>query len=292
MATVAANPEVRPVVGQQLPWPQLAMFALLLGALYGQTIYKMAREWFELEEMGHGIFVPFVAGYIVWQKREEILRQPIKPNWWGIPLILWGFIQLLLGHLGADFFVERTALFASLAGVILTCCGTAVFRTLLFPLVILLFMIRLPLFIYSQITFPLQIFASTVAEKTLMLLNIPVLRDGNVLELANQRLSVVEACSGIRSLISLAFLSLIYAHFFDSKPWMRWVLLVAAVPIAILANAVRVTLTGIMSEYNKEFAEGIYHTLEGWVIFVVALVILILVHQLINKTYSLVHHER
>jgi exosortase len=292
MASVATDHEVRPVAGQQVPWPQLAVFAVLLSVLYGQTIFKMVKEWFELEEMGHGIFVPFIAAYIAWQKRDEIMQQPIKPSWWGIPLILWGFLQLLLGHLGADFFVERTALFVSLAGVILTCCGMAVLRSLLFPLVILLFMIRLPLFVYSQITFPLQIFASTVAEKTLMLLGIPVLRDGNVLELANQRLSVVEACSGIRSLISLAFLSLVYAHFFDRKSWMRWVLLGAAVPIAIFANAVRVTLTGIMSEYNKEFAEGIYHTMEGWVIFVVALVILIFTHQLINKVYSLVHERK
>ncbi len=292
MAAAATDRETIPVRALKIPWVQLAFFTVALLALYAGTVYQMVVEWFEVEEMGHGIFVPFVAGYLAWQKRDEILAQPVQPSWWGVPFLLWGFCQLLLGHLGADYFVARTALFSSVIGIILTCCGFAVLRAVSFPLAICLFMIRLPMFIYGQITFPLQIFASTVAEKTLFMLGIPVLRDGNILELASQRLSVVEACSGIRSLISLAFLSLIYAYFFDNKPWMRWVLVVASVPIAIIANAVRVTLTGIISEYKKEFAEGAYHALEGWVIFMVALVILVITHQLINKVYSIIHARK
>lgn len=159
-------------------------------------------------------------------------------------------------------------------------------KALAFPLFLLLFMIRMPLFIYSQITFPLQIFASSMAEHTLSLIGIPVLRDGNVLELASQRLSVVEACSGIRSLLSLSFLSLVYGHFFDSRGWMKWVLLVFTIPIAILANAMRVTLTGILSEWNKEFAQGAYHTFEGWVIFMVALSAMVALHFLINRVWA------
>jgi len=193
--------------------------------------------------------------------------------------------------LAQTFFVERTSLFVSVIGLILTCCGLPILRTLAFPLVICLFMIRIPLFIYSQITFPLQIFASVVAERALSLLGIPVFRDGNVLDLASQRLSVVEACSGIRSLISLMFLSLVYAYFFDTKKWMRWALMIAAVPIAIAANSARVTVTGIVSEYNKQFAEGTYHTFEGWLIFMVALVILVLTHHFINKIYSAAHER-
>ena len=289
MAVAATDRQSRSLAVQHIPWVPVACFAALMGILYLPTIYAMAKEWFYLEEMGHGMFVPFIAGYIVWQKRDEILRQPIKPVWWGVPIMLLGFLQLLIGRLGADFFIERTSLFVSLIGLILTCCGPAVLRTLAFPLVICLFMIRIPLFIYSQITFPLQIFASVVAERALSLLGIPVFRDGNVLDLASQRLSVVEACSGIRSLISLMFLSLVYAYFFDPKKWMRLVLVVAAVPIAIVANSARVTITGIISEYNKQFAEGTYHTFEGWLIFMVALVILVLTHQLINKVYAAVH---
>lgn len=293
MASVATTPQDEQIAGigtpQHVPWGQIAFFTALIGVLYADTFYKMAREWVELEEMGHGLFVPFVAAYVAWQKRDDILSRPIRPNWLGIPLMIWGFIQLVLGHIGADFFIERTSLFAMVGGVILLTCGTQVLRSLLFPLAILAFMIRLPGLIYSQVTFPLQLFASSVAEHALTLIGIPVLRDGNVLELPNQKLSVVEACSGIRSLISLAFLSLIYAYFFDPKRWMRWALLAASVPIAIAANSVRVTLTGILSEYKPELAEGFYHTAEGWVIFMVALVLLVLAHQVINRVYKVFH---
>ncbi len=274
---------------RRMPWRPVAWLSVLVSILYAPALVSMVREWFELEEMGHGIFVPFLAGYIAWQNRAQVLAQPVRPNWWGLALVLWGFCQLVLGTLGADFFIARSAFLVAAIGVLLTTCGTAIVRQLAFPLFLLLFMIRLPQFVYSQITFPLQIFASTAAEISLSLLGIPVLRDGNVLELANQRLSVVEACSGIRSLISLSFLSLVYGYFFDSKSWMRWILLLAAVPIAIIANASRITITGILSEYNKEFAEGAYHTFEGWVIFMVALMILIIVHQFINKIYSFFH---
>jgi len=157
-----------------------------------------------------------------------------------------------------------------------------------FPLFLLLFMIPIPKVVYGEITLPLQIFASTVASDLLNLLGIPVLQTGNVLELPNgQQLNVVEACSGIRSLLSLSFLSLVYAWFFDPKPWMKWVLLVATVPIAIFANAMRVTLTGIIGANRPELAQGFFHSLEGWVLFTVALVILVLCHRLINRVYGM-----
>jgi exosortase len=246
----------------------------------------MVKEWIELEEMGHGFFVPVVAAYIAWKQRDEILAQPVKPAWGALVLVAWGFVQMLLGLVGSDYFVARTSFLISLVGVIWTVWGTAVLRSLLFPLFLLLFMIRIPLFIYSQITFPLQILASRVAEVSLSLLGIPVLRDGNILELPNRQLSVVEACSGIRSLMSLSFLSLVYSYFFDPKVWMRWFLLVLTVPIAILANASRVTLTGILSHYKPELAEGAYHSFEGWIIFLAALVMLVALHQITNWIWT------
>jgi exosortase len=142
-------------------------------------------------------------------------------------------------------------------------------------------MIRIPLFIYSQITFPLQLLASSLAANALLFIGIPVFQDGNVLELPNQKLSVVEACSGIRSLLSLSFLSLVYAYFFDRRVSMRWVLLLMSIPIAIAANATRVTLTGIISTYRPELAEGVYHSLEGWILFMVALAGLMGAHRVI-----------
>jgi exosortase len=160
-------------------------------------------------------------------------------------------------------------------------------RILAFPLLLLPFMVPIPAIVYNQITFPLQLFASQVAETVLGWVGIPVLRDGNILELASQRLSVAEACSGIRSLLSLSFLSLVYAYFFDKRVWMRWVLLVATVPIAILANAGRVTLTGVLSEINPELARGFFHSLEGWIIFLIALVMLASFHAIVNRITKL-----
>jgi exosortase len=153
-------------------------------------------------------------------------------------------------------------------------------------------MVPIPAVIYNQITFPLQMFASAVAEKTLLLLGIPVLRDGNILELAEHKLSVVEACSGIRSLLSLTFLSLVYGFFFESRSWMRAILLFATVPIAIAANAFRVSMTGVLYEYKSEWAEGFFHTAEGWVIFMVALSMLLLFHRFANWFYQGIQNAR
>jgi exosortase len=196
---------------------------------------------------------------------------------------------MMLGTLGAQIFIARTAFLVSLIGAVLFLGGTRTLKILAFPLFLLIFMFPLPAIIYARITLPLQLFASSVAETILGLFNIPVLRDGNVLELASQRLSVVEACSGIRSLLSLTFLSLIYAYFFDKKVWMRAALLIGTIPIAIAANAARVTVTGLISEYRVDLARGVFHTMEGWVTFLVDLVFLVLLHQLINRVYNAFH---
>jgi exosortase len=199
---------------------------------------------------------------------------------------VWGILQSYVGTLGAELFLQRSAFLISLVGMLLVFGGTKLVRVLAFPLLLLPFMIPIPAVIYNQITFPLQIFASRVAETVLNGIGIPVLRDGNVLELASQKLSVAEACSGIRSLLSLTFLSLVYAFFFDKKVWMRWALLIGTIPIAILANAGRVTMTGILSEVNTELAHGFFHSLEGWIIFLIALVMLVSLHLIINRIYK------
>jgi len=265
-----------------MPWAAFAWFAALLLVCYAPVLLRLVRQWAGDADMGHGFFVPVLAGYIAWQKRGELLSQAPSPNWWGLLVVAYGALQLFLATLGAELFLARMAFIISLAGVVLVMGGVRSLRILAFPLFLLCFMVPIPAIIYSQITFPLQLFASQVAASALSFLGIPVLREGNILELASQRLNVVEACSGIRSLLSLSFLSLVYAYFFDNKVWMRPVLLVATLPIAVVANASRVTLTGLVSEYNTELAEGIFHYASGWVIFMVALVILVAFHQFVN----------
>jgi exosortase len=274
-----------PASNRTVPIAAIAWFAALIAIGYLPVLKHLYWQWTNDEDMGHGLFVPIVAAYIAWQRREEIQATPVKPDYRGLILIGWGAIQLVVGTLGAELFLQRTALLFTLVGVILTTCGTRILKKLAFPLFLLVFMIPIPRIVYTEITFPLQLFASRVAEVILSGLGYPVLREGNVLELASQKLSVVEACSGIRSLLSLSFLSLVYAYFFDRKQWMRWTLLAATIPIAIIANAGRVTVTGILSEIRTDLAQGFYHSLEGWLIFAVAMALMIMAHQLINFVY-------
>ena len=272
-----------------MPWVKIAWFSVLLVAVYFPILRKLVDQWMTDDDVSHGFFVPIVAGYIAWQRRETLLRLPSKPAWWGLGLLVWSGLQSYVGVLGAELFLQRTAFLEALLGVLLILGGTALIRELIFPLLLLPFMIPIPAVIYNQITFPLQLFASQVAEICLMLINIPVLREGNVLELASQKLSVAEACSGIRSLLMLTFLSLVYAYVFDKKVWMRWALFFCTIPIAILSNAGRVTITGILSEIDPELATGVFHETEGFVIFGIALVMLAATHWAINWVISLRH---
>ncbi|MBI3684318.1 MAG: exosortase/archaeosortase family protein [Acidobacteria bacterium] len=270
-----------------LPWnlPGLTWVFALLILCYAPILLALVNQWATDEDMGHGFFVPLVAGYIGWKKREELAAAPLRQNRLGAVLMALAACQSIVGTLGAELFLSRTAFVFSLIGCVLYAGGMPAIRVMAFPLALLFFMVPIPAILYNQITFPLQMIASRVAEVTLSLAGVPVLRDGNILELPSQRLSVVEACSGIRSLLSLSFLSLIYGYFFDGKPWMRWVLLASTVPIAITANASRVTLTGILSEIDLDYSRGVYHNLSGWVVFLVALGMLMIFHYLFNSVY-------
>jgi exosortase len=190
-----------------------------------------------------------------------------------------GGLQLYVATLGAELFLARTAFVISVIGMVLLLGGTRYVRVLGFPLFLLFFMVPIPAIIYNKITFPLQILASQVAAGALDLMQIPVMREGNILHLADTSLSVVEACSGIRSLLSLTFLALVYGYFFEKSVWMRVALFVVTIPIAIIANASRVTMTGLLMEFKRELAEGFFHSAEGWVIFMIALTALIAFHQ-------------
>ncbi len=270
----------------RVDWTALLFLTVVLLVCYASVLRRLGLQWATDEDMGHGFFVPVIAGYIAWRRRGELREIEARPSYWGLALLGWGAIQMLVGALAAELFLQRTAFLFSFVGVLLIMGGAKLVRELAFPLLLLVFMIPIPAIVYSQITLPLQLFASGVAETLLGLIGIPVLRDGNVLHLPSETLSVVEACSGIRSLLSLSFLSLIYAYFFDSKVWMRGALLAATIPIAIAANSGRITLTGILGEYAPSIAHGVFHSLEGGALFLVALLILILVHQTINRAYD------
>jgi exosortase len=276
----------------QIPWIALSWFGLLIAVCSAPALYSLASIWASDADMGHGFFVPLIAAFIAWQRRDELLAIEPKPNLWGLVVVILGGAQLIAGTLGVEQFLTHTAVVITLIGVIWLLRGTETLRTLAFPLFLLFFMVPIPLIIYNKITLPLQFIASRMAASALDMLGIPVLRDGNVLELPHQTLSVVEACSGIRSLLSLTFLSLVYGYFFEKRIWLRVVLFAATIPIAIVANGSRVAFTGIMTQIKPELAEGFFHESTGWVIFIVALMILILFHQLIVRTLNFVAAKR
>jgi exosortase len=254
---------------------------------YAPILARLISQWIADPDMGHGFFVPLVSGYIVWQRRSQLIALKPEPSRWGLLIVIWGAIQMMIGVLGTELFTSRTAFVITVIGVVAALGGKPFLRALAFPLALLFLMVPIPTVVYNQLTFPLQMLASQLAAGALSLLSIPVLRDGNILELANGRLSVVEACSGIRSLLSLTFLSLVYGYFFEKKTWIRVTLFLATIPIAILANGGRVTLTGILYEVRPELAEGFFHESTGLVIFFAAAVILFFIHQILGRTSHL-----
>ncbi len=263
-------------------WQPIAWFGALLLLCYAPILYRMGVQWATDENMGHGFFVPVIAGFIAWQRRGELAAAKARPNGWGLVLVIWAAIQATAGTLGAELFTARLSFLIALFGVILYLGGKEYIKILLFPLALLLFMIPIPAIIYAALTLRLQGLASQLGEVMIGWMGIPVLRAGNTLQLPSQTLDIAEACSGIRSLLSLGFLSLVYAYFMDKRPWMRWALLIATIPIAIGANGVRVAVTGLLSEINTQLAQGAYHEAEGYLVFVVALIALIITHKLLS----------
>jgi exosortase len=266
--------------------------AVLLAICYAPVLRHLIEQWYDDPDMGHGFFVPVVAGYIAWQLRDRIADKPAKTNWWGLAVLAWGAMQLYIATLGAELFLARTSIVISVIGSVLLLGGWEYLKVFAFPLFLLFFMTPIPAVIYNSITFPLQLLASDLAEKAISAIGIPIIRTGNVLELADQKLNVVEACSGIRSLLTLTFLSLVYGYFAEKKLWIRAAIFLGTIPIAILANAGRVTITGILANYRPELAEGLFHEAQGWVIFMIAFAILLVYHQLLVRGSKLTGGSR
>ena len=253
-----------------MAWPSGVLIVSYLPLLAG-----LVRQWASDPDMSHGFFVLPVAGFIAWRGRAELAAMSAAPNWWGLAIAVLGAAQMLLGTLAAQVFMARTALVVSLTGLVLFAGGTRALRCLAFPLLLLLFLFPIPAIVYARVTLPLQILASATAEAILNWIGIPVLRAGNILELPHERLSVIEACSGIRSLMSLAFLALVYGYFFERRASVRLLLLAVTVPIAIGANAARIAAMGL-------FGGGL-HLLQGWVLFTVTLGMLVAAHQVLRR---------
>lgn len=266
-------------------WQGIALL-LLLAWLYASILAHLFLQWVGPRSdpnFQHGIFVPIFALFVLWQDRKRLQAIASAPSWTGLPLAYLSLFLLVVGVLGADIFLPRVSLLLLLAALIILFQGWTFFRAVLFPWAFLILMIPIPALIINRVTFPLQLLASKLAFGLLELVHVPVLREGNLLTLAAMQLDVAEACSGIRSLLTLVTLAIIYGYLMEPRKWVRVVLAVAAVPIAVAANSFRVFGTGLLVQYgHAEQAEGFYHALSGMLIFAVALIMLFAVHRLIS----------
>lgn len=269
------------------PWLRVglvaAVFGTMLGGLYAAILRDLVWQWWDDANYSHGFLVPLFSGFLIWRRRNELGALRPRESWWGLPLLLAGLGALILGDIGAENFLMRSSLIVILAGLVLFHLGPEGFRILAFPLAFLLFMVPLPAILFYMATFPLQSLAAQNAAWGLDLLGVPVLLDGNVIHLSRISLGVAEACSGIRSMISLLALAVAWAYLTLPGAWGMGVLVAAAVPITIAANAGRVVLTGLIGQwFGVEYAQGFFHTFSGWVIFLVAFACLLGVHGLIR----------
>lgn len=262
----------------------IGIFAALLLVLYGPILKALVRDWWRDPNYGHGFLVPVFSAFVLWRERERLSRIALKPSNFGIVVILGSVGLLLVGSLGAELFSSRFSLLVMIGGIVLFLAGWKMLRAVLFPLGFLVLMIPIPVLIYNQITFPLQLLASRFATFWLQLMNVPVLREGNLINLPNYTLEVVDACSGIRSLMTLITLAIAYGYLVEDKKWLRWVLVLLMVPIAIVSNSIRILGAGFLTyHFGPEMAEGFFHEFSGWVIFVAALLLMFGCHWLLRK---------
>jgi len=265
------------------PWWKGVVLLGLIGWLYASILGRLVGQWWNDPNFSHGFFVPAFALFVLWQDRSRLASLPRVPSWWGLLILVMALCVLVVGVLGAELFLSRVSLLLLIAGLVVLFLGWNYLRAVLFPFAFLILMIPIPAIIFNQITFPLQILASKVAAAVLPLAGVPVLREGNVINLPTMPLEVAEACSGIRSLLSLATLAIIYGYLMETRNSVRVVLTLASVPIAVAANSSRIVGTGLLVQYwDPNKAEGFFHAFSGWLIFVISLVMLFLLHQVIR----------
>ncbi|QVW33897.1 exosortase/archaeosortase family protein [Geobacter sulfurreducens] len=249
---------------------------VVVAALYWNIVPPMVADWYNDENYSHGFIVPLVAGYFTYIRREELAEALVAPSGAGLAVVLLALAQLTVAWLGTEYFLMRSSLVVLIAGMVLYLFGSAVFRLLFLPVLYLFFMVPLPYILYDAVAFPLKLFVTKVSVKTLQLMGVVVLREGNIIMFPSTTLEVADACSGIRSLVSLLALAVAYACMMTKSPLRRWVIVLSAVPIAICTNALRVIATGVLAQYwGARAAEGFFHEFAGLAVFAVAMVLLV-----------------
>lgn len=264
-------------------WYLLALLPLLVLA-YWTVVPGMVSDWNNDPNYSHGFLVPLIAGYFAWQKWPELRSLPVSPSNLGLLVVIGSLLLLIFGFAGTEYFTMRSSLVFLLAGIILFWFGWAVFKGLLLPVGFLLFMVPLPYIVYDAMAFPLKLLVAKFSVAALKLMGIAVLREGNIIMFPQTVLEVADACSGLRSLMSLLALAVAYAVFSQRSNLMRVIMVLSAVPIAIATNMFRVIATGVLAQYyGAAAAEGFFHEFAGLAVFALAMILLFLLGALLRK---------
>ncbi len=263
-------------------------YPILVGAayvfLYWHVMADLASDWSCDPNFSHGFIIPLVFLYMIRHKKHTLEAIDKQPSNWGFLILGMGMVVYIVGYLGAELFFMRISMIITLTGIIAVYAGFRVLTILALPLAYLLLMIPVPAIIWNQIAFPLQLFAAKMASHTIALAGIPVFREGNILHLANTSLEVIDACSGIRSLTSLIALTWLFAFIAEFSLWKKWILFLSAIPIAVMVNVIRLTITGMMAAWiGPESAHGFLHDMSGMIIFISALILVFFVFFILQK---------
>ncbi len=250
---------------------------VLLGYLYADSLAFLFRYWTASEDYSHGMFVPLISLFLIWQARHRIAVAGIENSWWGLAVIAAGLLLYVIGEFATLYVLQHVSLWMVIVGLVIALIGVRGARAIAFPLSYLLTSIPLPVFLYASLSSQLQLWSSALGVGCLQLVGVTAFREGNVIDLGPIQLQVVEACSGIRYLLPLTSLALLCAYLFKDRMWKRVLLVLSSIPISILVNGFRIGMIGVLIEwYGQGAAEGFYHLFEGWVLFMASLGLLIL----------------
>jgi exosortase D (VPLPA-CTERM-specific) len=253
----------------------VAVFSMLLWT-YNAELESLVEKWNAAQEFSYGYLIPIITAYLVWQKRQSIAHFKFNGSWGGVLLAMLGGVLFAIGKLGAIQVLEWYSFIVVIYGIVLSITGWKAFRKILFPLLILLFMVPLPQFFIASISSKLQLLSSELGVFIIRSAGISVYLTGNIIDLGHYKLQVVDACSGLRYLFPLLVFGFIIAYMFSASWWKRTFVFLSAVPITIFMNSLRIGLIGISVEYWGEgMAEGFLHDFEGWLMFMASTLVML-----------------
>ncbi len=255
---------------------QIILAGILCLIAYYPILIWMWDRWFSRDSYySHGILIPFVTGYLIWQQKNELKKIPLKSSSLGIPLIILGLVIYLISSPLRIYFSAGFSMLIIIFGLALHFYGNAIVRKIFFPLFFLAFMMPLPQVVIINISFKMKLFAAEIATKALHNIGFQAMRDGSIITMRHTQVIVDDVCSGLRSLISLTALGSIFSYWLKGPMYKRILLFLTTIPIAIITNVCRIIVLASFSEiWGAKSVEGLVHDVTGYLVFVLAFILL------------------